>query len=162
MEKRRSELSEMKRTRFVGKRPRIFEGCEGENPAAGRKARHDETKGEGGEALPLFFLLPYVYLHRELPEKHKGLGKLDTFFSRSGGTKGRATDRLRRSVPNLFELDFPSCRNFDESSREVITIIHPVDIFFLRGEMKIMVDKMFNISYDYNKCNFLTTVSEFN
>lgn len=98
-EKRRSESSEIKRTRFA--RERNHRGFLRVVRKKIQRREESTTRWNKGGTLPLFFfLLPYVYLHREFPEKHKGFGKLDSFFSRSGGTKGRATNRLRRTYSN--------------------------------------------------------------
>lgn len=65
----------------------------------------------------------------EFREKYEGfvppLGKLDFF------PPDRIEQKNARSYIELVEFGFPSRRNSDESPGEVITVMRPVDIFFM-------------------------------
>lgn len=80
-----------------------------------------------------FFNVSFRGISRKVQGIRSPVRKTRFFSSRLDRTKERAT--ARRSCIELVEFGFPSRRNSDESSGEVITVMRPVDIFFM-GERR--------------------------
>lgn len=112
VEKRRSESSEMRRTRFAEKKIEIadFWGL-WRKSSGGEESTTRWRKNEGGRFLFFFFCPTYIFTGN-FPKSTRGLGKLDSFFSRSDGTKKTSdqpsaaicTELVRARLPLLSKL----------------------------------------------------------
>lgn len=95
-----------------------------------------------------------MYPFGEFHEKYKGfvppLGKLDFFLSIG---QNKRTSNRTAILYRTWRVRFSFVGNSDEFSGEVITVMRPINIFFMGGKEDYesgREDKMLGVSYEYN------------